>query len=32
MPVVAGLAGIESWQEPIEEFVLFDFKLIDPQR
>jgi hypothetical protein len=27
-PVMAGLLGMEVWQEPIEELVLFDFKLI----
>jgi hypothetical protein len=29
MPVGAGLFSFELWQEPIEELVLFDFKLID---
>jgi hypothetical protein len=29
IPVKAGLLGFELWQEPIEELVLFDFKLID---
>ena len=28
-PVKAGISGIELWQEPIEELVLFDFKLVD---
>ena len=27
-PVMAGLFGVEIWQEPIEELVLFDFKLV----
>ena len=29
VPVGAGLFGIELWQDPIEELVLFDFKLVD---
>jgi hypothetical protein len=29
VPVRAGLLSFELWQEPIEELVLFDFKLID---
>ena len=29
VPVGSGLFGVELWQEPIEELVLFDFKLID---
>jgi hypothetical protein len=31
VPVKAGLLGFELWQDPIEELVLFDFKLIDDQ-
>jgi hypothetical protein len=26
---MAGLVSFETWQEPIEELVLFDFKLTD---
>lgn len=29
VPVKAGLFGLELWQDPIEELVLFDFKLAD---
>jgi hypothetical protein len=29
VPVKAGLLSFELWQEPIEELVLFDFKLLD---
>jgi hypothetical protein len=29
VPVKAGLVSFELWQDPIEELVLFDFKLID---
>jgi hypothetical protein len=29
VPVMAGLYSFESWQDPIEELVLFDFKLTD---
>jgi hypothetical protein len=29
VPVKSGLFGIELWQDPIEELVLFDFKLVD---
>jgi len=29
VPVMAGLFSGESWQDPIEELVLFDFKLTD---
>ena len=29
VPVKSGLFGIELWQDPIEELVLFDFKLTD---
>lgn len=29
-PNINGLFGIGLWQDPIEELVLFDFKLIDP--
>ncbi len=28
-PVKAGLLGLELWQEPIEELVLFEFRLLD---
>jgi hypothetical protein len=28
VPVKAGLFSLELWQEPIEELVLFDFKLV----
>lgn len=29
VPIPAGLSDYESWQDSIEEFVLFDFKLTD---
>ncbi len=29
VPVKSGLFGIELWQDPIEELVLFDFRLVD---
>ena len=29
VPVRAGIFGIETWRDPIEELVLFDFKLVD---
>ena len=29
LPIMAGLADYESWGDPIEEIVLFDFKLTD---
>lgn len=29
VPVKSGLFGIELWQDPIEELVLFEFKLVD---
>jgi hypothetical protein len=29
IPVMAGLLSFESWQDPIEELILFDFKLTD---
>jgi hypothetical protein len=29
VPVKAGLFSLELWREPIEELVLFDFKLVD---
>ena len=29
VPVTPGLFSFESWQDPIEELVLFDFKLTD---
>ena len=29
VPVKAGLFSFELWQEPIEELVLFEFKLVD---
>ncbi|HWB58711.1 MAG TPA: hypothetical protein VG733_04430 [Chthoniobacteraceae bacterium] len=29
VPVMAGLDDMETWQDPIEEVVLFDFKLTD---
>jgi hypothetical protein len=29
VPVKTGLFGIELWQDPIEELILFDFKLTD---
>ncbi len=29
VPVKSGLLGLELWQDPIEELVLFDFKLTD---
>ena len=28
VPVKSGLFGIEVWQDPIEELILFDFKLV----
>jgi len=28
-PVKSGIFGIELWQDPIEELILFDFKLAD---
>jgi hypothetical protein len=28
-PVMAGLSSGRSWEDPIEEFILFDFKLTD---
>src|SRR4051794_12803223 len=31
VPVKSGLFGIELWQDPIEELVLFDFKLADAE-
>lgn len=31
-PVLGRLLGIELWKEPIEELVLFDFKLIEKER
>ena len=27
--IMAGLSDYESWEDPIEELVLFDFKLTD---
>lgn len=27
LPVMTGLVSYETWQDPIEELVLFDFKL-----
>jgi hypothetical protein len=32
VPVNAGIFGIEMWREPIEELLLFDFKLVDKKR
>jgi hypothetical protein len=29
VPVKAGIFGIETWRDPIEELLLFDFKLVD---
>jgi hypothetical protein len=29
VPVMAGLLSFETWQDPIEELILFDFKLTD---
>jgi hypothetical protein len=29
VPVMSGLVSYETWQDPIEELVLFDFKLTD---
>lgn len=29
VPVMTGLSSYESWQDPIEELVLFDFQLTD---
>jgi hypothetical protein len=29
VPVKSGLLGIELWGDPIEELILFDFKLVD---
>ena len=29
VPVMAGLFSFENWQDPIEELILFDFKLTD---
>lgn len=29
LPILAGLSDFESWRDPIEEIVLFDFKLTD---
>ena len=31
VPVIGGLFGAELWQDPIEELVLFDFKLVNKQ-
>ena len=31
VPVKSGLFGIELWQDPIEELILFDFKLVDKE-
>ena len=30
VPVKSGLFGLELWQDPIEELILFDFKLVKP--
>jgi hypothetical protein len=32
VPVMAGLVSFETWQDPIEELVLFEFKLTDEKR
>ena len=32
VPVHAGIFGIEMWRDPIEELLLFDFKLVDEKR
>lgn len=32
VPVAAGLISFETWQDPIEELVLFDFRLTDEKR
>jgi hypothetical protein len=29
VPVKAGIFGIETWRDPIEELLLFEFKLVD---
>jgi hypothetical protein len=29
VPVTVGIMGFETWQDPVEELVLFDFKLTD---
>ena len=29
LPVHAGIVGFETWKDPIEELILFDFKLTD---
>lgn len=32
VPVAPGLFSYESWGDPIEELVLFDFQLVDPKK
>lgn len=31
-PVIHGLSGLELWQDPIEELILFDFRLVAPEK
>ena len=32
VPVYHGLFGVELWQDPIEELILFDFRLVEPEK